>query len=787
MSALSRKSWKDVRRRWARSLFTIATIAVAVAGLSLFSLMHLLNEAMDRRVVDDRLHDVQVYVRDMALTRAELDQLTALPGVVAFEARTAYVTRIRDGDRRVDTLLVGVPDFDSQFVDVVHLDSGTLPGASEALSDSQNARSGRFAGRAGARIQLEDDAGGLRDVAISGTGNTLQYTVIATGDRAVLYAPQRLVNEVAGAAGVNRLDFRLADPAQAQTTLAAVQDWFATHRPDVEFTDLPDVRTVGTWPGKEDSENFATLFYVGGILALLSATALVSNTVTTMVAEQRREIAVMKAIGGSRRQIGLSLFRTVWMLAALGTLLGVLLGIPFSSLLASFVGRQFLGVQTHWGYSVPVVAFSIVVGLLGPTLAAVPSLLHATRISVREGFEGALSAPQRTTVDRLLRGVPLPRAAQVGLRNISRRKVRTVGTTLQVGLAVGVALGFLALGQTVGTVTARNWDALHWDVIVSQRSTVPLDAGAVSLIRGAGDVQSGHPVLYGDVEIDGARYEAWGLPVDTPLYEPDIVSGRWFDATDATDTAAPSIVVGRALAANAGLRVGDSVAVATASGVVSMDVVGIDGRLINNGTTVFIPLTEFQRILGRTDANAYWLVSAGQEPPTIDRLAATVEDSLASAGYPIDTAIRYVEKDANLASNRTLVSVLAVMGVPIVAIGLIGLVNMMTMNVLERAREIGILRCIGARGRDILRIFQTEALSVALLGWMLAIPAGWLIGWSLVRVISSMFRFGSISYSYPLWYPVLALPVTLFLAYLVVIPPVRRAARVHPGDALRYE
>ncbi len=77
--------------------------------------------------------------------------------------------------------------------------------------------------------------------------------------------------------------------------------------------------------------------------------------------------------------------------------------------------------------------------------------------------------------------------------------------------------------------------------------------------------------------------------------------------------------------------------------------------------------------------------------------------------------------------------------------------------------------------------------SVALFGWMVAIPAGWLIGWSLVRVISEMFKFGSIAYSFPVWYPLLALPATLVLAYLVVIAPVRRAARVRPGDALRYE
>jgi putative ABC transport system permease protein len=739
---------------------------------------------MDRRVIDDRLHDTQVYVDDVQLSRAELEQLGTLPGVAALDTRTTYVTRLHYGDRRVDALLVGVTDFAAQRVDIIRLESGSLPGASEGLTDTQNSRSGRFGGGRGTTIAVEDNSGGLHDITISGAGNTLEYSQIATEDLAVIYAPQVLVNQIANASGVNRLDFLVADRTQSQSVLAEIQAWFAANHPEAIFSDLPDVRQVGTWPGQDVSENFATLFYVGGILALLSALALVSNTVTTMVAEQRVEIAIMKAIGGSRRQIMFSFLRTVWLLAGIGTLLGVLLGIPFSNFLANFVGKQFLGAQTQWGYSLPVILISVGVGMVGTTLAAIPTLLQASRMSVRQGLEAGLSASQGTWTDRFLRRIPLPRNAQVGLRNITRRKTRTIGTVLQVGLAVGVALGFLALGVTIADVTARTWDVMHWDVIVSQRSNNGLDDRAVSLIEGVDGAEAGHPVLYNTVEIDGTQYEAWGLPVDTKLYEPDIVSGRWFNASDARE---PSFVAGRALAATAGIKVGDSITVSTATGPVQMSLIGIDGRLINNATSVFIPLAEFQAIVGATDTNAYWLVSNSKDHAAIDRLAVDVEKALSAEGYPAHTEIHYVEKDASLASNRVLVGVLAVMGVPIVAIGLIGLVNMMTMNVLERTREIGILRCIGARGRDITRIFQTEAISVALLGWLVAVPAGWLIGWILVRVVTEMFKFGSVPYSYPAWYLPVALLITVVLAWLVVIAPVRRAANLRPGDSLRYE
>jgi putative ABC transport system permease protein len=125
--------------------------------------------------------------------------------------------------------------------------------------------------------------------------------------------------------------------------------------------------------------------------------------------------------------------------------------------------------------------------------------------------------------------------------------------------------------------------------------------------------------------------------------------------------------------------------------------------------------------------------------------------------------------------------------IPIVAIGMIGLVNLMTRNVLERTRGIGILRCIGARARDIRWIFRSEAPAVALAGWVLAIPLGWLLGRILVWVVTEVFDYGSVGFVFPLWSLPLALIATLTLAAIVVLAPVRRAARPKPGDALRYE
>lgn len=773
-----------MRRRWARSLFTSATIAAAVAGLSLFAIMSLLDQAMDKRVVEDRLHDIRFTTDDIVLSADELAALSALPGVIALDGRTVYPTRMHTGNRRENVLLVGVGDFNNQRVNIVNLNSGQSPGAGELVSDSGNSRTGRLAGRRGATVQVEDNSGGLHAITISGTGATLEFSQLTT-ERAVLYGPQSSVDAIAGAKGINSIDVRVHDPGNAEAVVVEVREWFARHRPEVAFTNLPEVRKAGTWPGEEVSSNFSSLFYVGGVLALLSAIALVSNTMTTMVAEQRREIAIMKAIGGRRRQVIGSFLRTALILAATGTVCGVLIGIPFSNWVANFVGRQFLGVDTSWGLSIPVVVLSVVVGIGGTTIAAIPALVRASRLSVLEGLSQGLSATTGARLDRLLRRAPLLRTMQVGLRNVSRRKTRTLATVSQVGLAAGVALGFLALGTTVADVTANTWDTMHWDVTIYQRSNTPFDPGAGEILTRLAGRES-HPILFNNVEVNGEQYEAWALPPDSTLYTPGIIEGRWLSTEDGVSRARVA-VAGRAVAAKAGLKVGQLVTVGTARGPVAVTIVGIDSRLLNNGTVLWLPLATMQDILRRNDTNAWWLRSADRDHKAIDQLASRAEDALGAAGYPAGSRIHHVERAANLSSNRILVAVLAVMGIPIVAIGLIGLANMMTMNVLERTREVGILRCIGARSRDISAIFRTEALVTAFLGWLIAVPLGWLIGWALTLIVVDLFDFGSVPYSYPAWYPPVALGGTILLALVVIIAPLRRASHLRPGDALRYE
>jgi putative ABC transport system permease protein len=155
-------------------------------------------------------------------------------------------------------------------------------------------------------------------------------------------------------------------------------------------------------------------------------------------------------------------------------------------------------------------------------------------------------------------------------------------------------------------------------------------------------------------------------------------------------------------------------------------------------------------------------------------------------GYEIGSNLRYIDRAENMSENRLIVTVVMLMGLPVVAIGMIGLVSSMTSNILDRTREIGILRSIGARRRDLRAMFRAEGVTIALIGWSLGVPVGYALGRFILWVLANEFH-ATFTFQFPLWPILVSLLVTLVVTLVVLRLPLRRALRMQPGAALRYE
>jgi len=768
-------------------MLTILTIAVAVAGVWLFAIPDNVRSTLDERVRVDAMHTVRLAPNAVGLTADQLAGLRAVDNVAALDTRTLARTEIRVDGRSIGVILVGVDHFDDQSVNIVSVGEGTLPdGPGRVVTDSENETTGRFRGAIGDDVAIRASTGSWESFDISGRGGTLRYSSEVAEDAAVLYLASADVQRLMGYPADNSIDVVAVDPAPevVDAMVADLRSMLAEEVPDLEYWDVLEVWRAGTWPGSDDFGNFVVVFYVLAAVALVAALTLIFTTMNTAVREQTREIGMMKAIGGAPRAIASGFLGTALLFGAFGTAIGIAVGIPMSNWLMTFMSSNFGGARVGWLISGKAVILSLAVGLGGTALASLPAVRRASRITVRQAIDdhGVIASYGTRPLDRAAAHIPhLSSRSRLGVRNATRRVGRTVATAVPIALAVATMLGFGAVLITAVDEDLRTFDLEGGDLILWDRAP-GLDERAGRLVAGVPEVAFAHPMTYSSVELDGEKY-VWGLPAES-TYEPQILAGRWFTAEEDA-AAAHVVVVGEATANQTNLEVGDLVTVETRRGPLELAVIGIDGQLVNNGQGLFVPFHTVLDYEGRTTGN-WWVRTVDPDPATVDAAAAGIHRVLEANGYRLESSPRYVDRAQNESENRLIVIVVMAMGLPIVAIGMIGLVGATASNVLDRTREIGILRSIGARRRDLRAMFRAEGLVIALLGWLIGIPGGYALARLILWVFERKFD-ASFTFRFPLWPIAVALAATVVATLVVIRFPLRRALRMPAGTALRYE
>jgi putative ABC transport system permease protein len=189
---------------------------------------------------------------------------------------------------------------------------------------------------------------------------------------------------------------------------------------------------------------------------------------------------------------------------------------------------------------------------------------------------------------------------------------------------------------------------------------------------------------------------------------------------------------------------------------------------------------------GPGTADSIWVSTASSGHAAIDQATAAAAARLAAAGYTVSTTEIYVTEAQITASDKSVLAIVEILGTLVVAIMLMGLVSALSMGVIERTREVGILRCVGATARHVRRVFSAEAVVLAVVGWALGILLGWLIYEGLVALLLHDAAL-SVPQEFPLAIPLITLAGVLVLTLLVIRGPLRRATRIRPGTALRYQ
>jgi putative ABC transport system permease protein len=587
-------------------------------------------------------------------------------------------------------------------------------------------------------------------------------------------------------------------------------------------------------------------FALFGVMALAIGAFIILNTFRTVVVERRHDLGMLRAIGASRRAVvGLVLAESL-LQGIFGTALGLVGGYGLAWLLLLMVRptmQQYLRMEaTTPVLTLPNLLTAVVLGI-GATLAGGlwPALsagrvtpLEALRPVVpgayeraarRRGIAGAvllvlaalalltgdfnlaalgtllflvglvlvapaLVSPLARLFGRLL-ALIFAREGRLAEGNLARQPNRAAVTAsaLMVGLAMILALAGMVSSLFDGFMSYLD-HSLHTDFLLMPASLVlsggNVGAGPelVEAVRSVPGVTGATTLRLGTAAVDGATLQVIG--VDPETYPR--LSGLVFRYGDPEEAFAAlgrerAIIVNGIFAAQRQVKVGDVLTLQTPEGKREYRVVGVGSDYLNAKlATGYISQANLERDFHQT-ADLLVMVEAAE-----DADMAAVEAKLREivGRYPsfVLTEWRSFREEQQRAFNRS-ISLLNVMMVMFALPSLLAMVNTLTINVMERTREIGVLRAVGSTRRQVRRMIVAESLLLGALGTAFGILAGLWLGYVLMQ---GMDVGGFVmSYYFPYTGLLLAVAVGLLIGVGAAVLPARRAARLDIVAALRYE
>ena len=791
MSASLKKSFADVTRRRGRTLMVVLGIFIGVLGLTginftqqtiLSSYSYSVGSAVDHPDIW-----LQVNQFDPALDPT----LAAQPNVQAVQTQEELDTQwhVSAAPGYVPIAIVSYPDLQHIAIAPFQLTSGHYPGPGEIVLEYGD--QGLQAASIGDTVTIDTSQNTTTTLRVAGFVRTegLQSPVASGSAQGYMSsAPfQQTFGSIVTASRNNvvQLHYSVAikvrNASQASTTATTL-----AHVLQANHVTLLDISLARPF----NQGNFTainglfTLLRLLAILALLLSGLLILNTIITLITEQTQIIGTLKAVGGTRSAILRGYLVSVLIYSALGTFPGIVLGLALGYQLGSSLGRSIRLAVGPFAVEPWIILLGLVVGFGVPLLSALLPLWIGTSITVREAFSAyGISAGQGNDfLARVARRLTwVSQTTWLGLRGIFRKRWRAALTLLTLTLAGITFLTVQTASVSTNQTIAHAFDSYHYNVEVRSNGDI---ASVLAQIEALPNVQ--RVELAGELEpvtTTWGQVDLLGFQTNTQLYRPPIVSGRWLSSSDSN-----AILINEEMASATGLKVGDTLNLAVGSSNSAWTIVGIVHQRMNNVGEigdVFTSIENFDQLNGNSSKFASELLvqARNNSPGAIDQLTRQIGQRVsASGGYPITLQETIRERQ-----QSQLVFYVLLYGVALIigAVGILGLANALAASVLERRREIGMLRSMGGSAFQVARVFWVEGLALGGIAWVLGSLLGIPLAYGFVQLISRLIRRIDFALD-PSAFAVMLVAV-LVIATLASIVPALRASRIRIADMLRYE
>ena len=815
---MSTRWQKVIRDFWQERTRTVLVVLAIAIGISAFSTV-LSSYAILTRELDQGYLATNPASFTLVTDKVD-DALTASiagnPGVSAVEARRTVSGRIKAGPVEWRNLvLFVVKDYGDIRVSRLVPEQGAWPPATGEILIERDALQVAKAS-IGDNVTVKAGQGQERTLRVSGSAHDVGQAQARMENSVYGYITLDTLAQLGEEPYLDRVNVVVAQNRFNEQHIRSVADEVKTQ---VEAQGHTVRRVDVPKPGKHPHTDIMGLLLMAmagfGLFALILSGVLVVNLLTALMAAQVRQIGVMKAIGGTRWQIARIYFAQALLLGAAAILIALPVGMLGSRILCRYMA-VFLNFDIT-SFGVPVWVYLLVagIGLVVPLLAAAYPVWRGSGVSVREALADygvGQHAFGNSRLDRALAGVGgMTRPLLLAIRNSFRRRARLVLTLLTLSVSGLFFMSALNVRASMINTLDRLFATKRFDLTVAlntmysfekieqainkipgvartegwifTQASIAEPSAASSANRGGTHGSAGGG-LHGGGPASGESFSVLGLPDNTTMLKSDIVEGR-----DLLPGETDTIVVNSALAGrSAQMKVGSSVNLRMGPAEKNWRIVGIAQEPFSPATA-YVPRRYFEEAGGHVGmTNSLRLALEKTDRVSINQVKTNLDQALEQAG--IRASGSNSKGDSRFGFDQHMVMIyvfLIVMSCILAGVGGLGLMTTMSLNVLERRREMGVLRAIGATPSAIWMIIVAEGGVIGLLSWALAGLAAWPVSKALGDLILTLMFKTRLSFLFELRGLLIWLVVSLCLCVVASFWPAWRASRQSVREAIGYE
>ncbi|WP_068396579.1 ABC transporter permease [Kribbia dieselivorans] len=579
--------------------------------------------------------------------------------------------------------------------------------------------------------------------------------------------------------------------------------------------------------------NFLLIF---AAIALFVGGFLIINTFTILVAQRGRELALYRAMGAQRRQITTSVVIEAIIVGLIGSTLGLALGALLAmgiSWLMGQVGLDMSGTTLVFSPRTAIVAY--VVGMVVTVVAAwlpayragkvspmaamredvvveegsmrnrliigaVIAILGAVALSlglftdidnalyyVGGGMVGVLLGVAMTSpivgrpflalagwVNRKISGIVGVMAHQNSVRN--PRRTAATASALMIGMALVTTMSVFGQSAKASIDETIN-DQMAADFLISSPVGMPFSAAVAKDVSKVNGVQTAGGESFFSAK-DGDR-DVFGYVMEAALLK-DLQPVTMDQGTDSYRKG--EMLVSTAERDKVGLKLGETLTLTNGPKTTSLKIVGFYSKMASAGEVPYLITPSDATALGMPSTITSVLVKLA---PGADKEAVRSGIDTAIEGLPLISAMDRDEYSETLRGqfDQLLTIIYALLGLAVI-IAVLGIVNTLSLSVLERTREFGMLRAIGLRRRQLFGMITMESVTISLLGAVIGTGLGLIFGIMLQQALKGD---GFTTLAVPWVQVVLTFVAVAIVGVLAAVFPARRASKLQVLDAIRED